>query len=392
MHKILCPLILLFSVPAFAAPYPLEVLPAEHKHSTDETTGAKLTYLTTHPADDTNLYFHERSWTADNSLILFNSNREKGGLMAYLVETGELIHLRTPDGGKLHRATAASHHPSSVYALHNRDVYRVDIQLDTTVQPTKVTAHAHKLCTLPDLEGPCSLNENSDGTFLSIGATRIVHMDGPGILKIDTKSGEVHDVLSIPKDIEYHHHVQWSRSTPHLMSFASAPPNRLQVIDTRTGKLWSPYTQREGELATHECWWDQDKIIFYGGTHPEPHLDSHCKVIDVHTEEVRIIGAGAWWPGATPEELTKENWWHGNGSDDGRWVVGDNWHGDIALFEARTTRKRLLTLDHRTYGGGQHPHVSFDRQGKQVIFASHKLGDVNVCIATIPEAWQQAID
>lgn len=373
---------------AFAAPYPLEVLPAEHKIIQDEDSGATLTFLTTNPADDTNLYFHERSWTADNSIIIFNSNRERGGLMGYIVATGELMRIVSPEGKNLTRATAASHRSTSAYALKGRDVVRVDLSIDTSTQPTTVTAAAKTLCTLPELEGPCSLNENSDGTYLSIGGNHIKHMDGPGILKINATTGKVHDVLRIPDHLEYQHHVQWSRGNPHLMSFASAPPNRLQVIDTRSGKLWSPYTQREGELATHECWWGSDHIVFYGGTHPEPLLDSHCKVINVHTGVVCIIGAGAWWEGGTPEELTKENWWHGNGSDDGRWVVGDNWHGDIALFEAKTTRKHILTTGHRTYGGGQHPHVSFDRVGKQVIFASNKLGDVNVCIATIPEAWQ----
>ena len=36
-------------------------------------------------------------------------------------------------------------------------------------------------------------------------------------------------------------------------------------------------------------------------------------------------------------------------------------------------------------------HVGWDRQGKQVIFISHMLGTQNVCIATIPDAWQGAM-
>ena len=79
--------------------------------------------------------------------------------------------------------------------------------------------------------------------------TFIKHMDGPGILKINTKTGKVSDVVRIPDHLEYQHHVQWSRGNPHLMSFASAPPNCLQVLDVRDGKIWSPYTQREGELV-----------------------------------------------------------------------------------------------------------------------------------------------
>src|SRR6266478_7677436 len=64
--------------------YPLEVFPPEHKRMADPKTGVELLFLTTAPENDSNLYFHERSWLADESVILFNSLRAKGGLMGYL--------------------------------------------------------------------------------------------------------------------------------------------------------------------------------------------------------------------------------------------------------------------------------------------------------------------
>jgi hypothetical protein len=68
---------------AAAAPnfYPLEVFPPESKRMTDPRTGAELLFLTTAPEKDSNLYFHEYSWLADESVILFTSSRAKGGLM-----------------------------------------------------------------------------------------------------------------------------------------------------------------------------------------------------------------------------------------------------------------------------------------------------------------------
>ena len=44
---------LLFSIATSAAPYTLDVLPAEHKIIQDEGSGATLTFLTTDRADDT---------------------------------------------------------------------------------------------------------------------------------------------------------------------------------------------------------------------------------------------------------------------------------------------------------------------------------------------------
>ena len=93
-------------VSAGAEPYSLEVLPPEHERATDPRSGVELLYLTTDPADDVNLYFHERSWLADGSLVVFNSNRESGGLMGYLTSTGELVRIHSESGG-FTSATAA---------------------------------------------------------------------------------------------------------------------------------------------------------------------------------------------------------------------------------------------------------------------------------------------
>ena len=71
-------------------------------------------------------------------------------------------------------------------------------------------------------------------------------------------------------------------------------------------------------------------------------------------------------------------------------MVADNWHGDLTIFEAQTTRPHLLTQGHRTYGKGEHPHVGWDRNGEQVVFTSHLLGNPNVCLARIPKAMQEA--
>jgi hypothetical protein len=35
--------------------------------------------------------------------------------------------------------------------------------------------------------------------------------------------------------------------------------------------------------------------------------------------------------------------------------------------------------------------VGWDRKGEKVVFASHALGDLNVCVAAIPMAWQSAV-
>ena len=165
----------------------------------------------------------------------------------------------------------------------------------------------------------------------------------------------------------------------------------MWVVDIREGVPRNVYRAEEGELVTHESWWVKDQILFCGGKSPTPAVLSHVKVLDIYSGEVRIAGAGAWWPEASPSEAARLNWWHAAGSADGRWIAADNWHGDIMLFEGKTTRPHLLTTGHRTYGQGEHPHVGWDRKGEKVVFCSRLLGNPNVCVATIPKAWQDAV-
>src|SRR5881409_2323554 len=78
--------------------YPLEVFPPEHRRIRDPKTGAELLFLTTSRDADSNLYLHERSWLADETVILFTSTRTNGGLMGYIASTGELIRFNSPHG------------------------------------------------------------------------------------------------------------------------------------------------------------------------------------------------------------------------------------------------------------------------------------------------------
>ncbi len=378
---------------AASAPYALEVFPSEAKQETDSGTNAQLTYLTTDPASDTNLYFHERSWSSDSSFIIFYSAREKGGLMGYIVATGELFRIDTPTG-PVGAATAALK-KNSVFALRGDDALELQIAIALAKDPkrerSQVTATERSICTVPACTGSTALNENSDGTKLSIGRAGTPGSDLPLILVIDEQSGAMKEACRVPATLQYASHVQWSHTSPNLLSFAGIYP-RINVLDVDTGAITSPCHQLPDELVTHEHWWVNDQIVFCGGTHPKPAEDAHVKVVDVKTGVTRILAPGSWWPNGTDEEIAKRNYWHCSGSDDGRWVVADNWHGDITVIEGKNARPIVLTTGHRTYGSGDHPHVGWDRKGQQVIFASSKLGNANVCIATIPKAMQDAND
>ena len=396
--------------------YPLEVFPPEHQRLTDPKTGVELLFLTTAPEHDANLYFHEYSWLADESVILFMSSRTNGGLMGYVTATGELIRFHTPRG-PLGAATAAAK-GNAVLAARGREIVEVRLALQLSDSPSshrsRVTATERILCTLPDGSPSTALNPSCDGKYVALGVTGFADKSrGPTICKINLKNGKLREVCRLPQPPGFAGHVQWSRTNPYRLSFAGAQgPNgdvagpahtsagpedyaargqRLWVVDIRNGVPRNVYLAEEGELVTHESWWVNDQLLFCGGKSPTSTVLSHVKALNIYSGEVRIVGAGAWLPDAPPNEATRMNWWHAAGSADGRWIAADNWHGDIMLFEGRTTRPHLLTSGHRTCGSGEHPHVGWDRKGEKVVFASNLLGDVNVCVATIPTAWQDAV-
>jgi hypothetical protein len=263
----------------------------------------------------------------------------------------------------------------------------MELSPDPKTTRSKVTATEHHICTPPFESLNSSLNQSCDGQWLSLGFGPYAGGNEAGVFIIRVANGETREVCRAGDPPGFASYVQWSRTNPNLLSFAGLK-SHLWVVDIRDGRPRNVYSELPGELVTHESWWVDDQLLFCGGVHQKPTEDSHVKVLNPATGVVRIIGQGSWWPGATPAELAKRNWWHAAGSADGRWVAADNWHGDIMLFDGKTARPSLLTSQHRTYGKGEHPHVGWDPKGEQVVFTSHKRGNPDVCVATIPSTWQ----
>ncbi len=384
---------------AAEATYPLTVLPAEHKIMKDPVTGTELIFVTTDPGPDHNLYFHQRSWLADSSLLLFTSGRRDGGLMGYLFATGELVRIATPTGG-LNGVTACRDR-NSVFGVRGREIVELALKIepspDPAKAPSKVTGTERVIGVIREGMGAnTALNENSDGSLLAAG----VDLTGgdSAIIVIGVKTGRVRQVCRL-KQGTYAGHVQFSHGSPYLLSYAGIP-DRLMVVDIRDGKPRAIHPAVKDEFITHECWWVGDTMTYCGGF-----VDgqAHVEAINVFTGEVRIVGTGSWWPEAgkettqalwtTPDkgrskadlaELARVNWWHASAHESGRWVAADNWHGIIALFDGHTTQPRVLTMGHRIYGHGEHPEVGWDRRGERVVITSNMFGNPDVCVATIP--------
>jgi oligogalacturonide lyase len=376
---------------AIAKTWECPILPSEQKVIIDKTSGARIIYITSDKASDTNLYFHDRCWLANGQMMLFYSDRTgRSELHAYILSSGELVRLNRAEDSPA-RSAIASRRGNKMFVIRDKKIYQWTVQL-TQKPKTMVNVSEKEIGKFPEGSKQHSgLNENSDGTLVCFGYGI---NDRYYIAVASTESGETR-VVAQP-EIPFGH-LQFSWNRPDLLSFSGSyggdtapmdpnePPHaRIWFVNINTQIPIPAFYQKPGELATHECWWINDQMTFIGGHRKE---EAHLKVLDLKTGDIRIIGAGAWWAEGEPIELGKVNWWHAAGSPNGRWIAADNWHGIIALFNAKTTEMKILTQGHRIYGSGAHPHVGWGLDDNSVEFTSNKFGNPDVCIAFIPEQW-----
>ncbi|MBN2327944.1 MAG: PD40 domain-containing protein [Candidatus Omnitrophica bacterium] len=378
-----------------------QVLPSERVQM-EESNGAVLHFITRSNANDANAYFHQRSWLPDESMLFFWSDRTgRREVFGYLEKTGEIVQLQQEGDSHIQQFTAGMHE-NALYFARDKNVWEWSIDIDFSHSPTRIFVEERCIAEFPQDAGDAMLgiNESCGGKGIVVGFnSRGPHANR--VIWIDKTSGESREIMAVDYPIS---HIQCSWKTPGLISFARGYEGsqgdratnlsegelraRIHWADLTDREPWPIYPQIEGELVTHECWWVNDQMTFCSGQYHDGAAEqSHVKVYDPRLDRTYIIGPGSWWEGGTPEQVSRVNYWHAAGSPDGRFAAADNWHGIITLFSAKTSRHRILTQDHRTYGRGAHPHVGWSPSSSKLVFASNRYGNPDVCILFLPESW-----
>ena len=367
------------------------VYPSEQKSYVDSVSGATVVFATTSPAKDVNLYFDLNCWFRDQSCLFFTSDRRgRTELFGYIPKTGELVCFSPDQEEKKYWFATVDFNSHDVYMSAGNTIFSWNIDLRFNRDSSKVTEVNVKervVARAPEGKSYISeLSQSADGRYLSVASAthnRPLHKE---ILAVDIQTG-LHKVLCSVDDSFPISHVQFNKYNKYLLRFSHDSPivkglPRIWVLDTRKpGVLLKVHQQEPGELVTHEDWWVNDQLTFCGGYLKE---ESDVKLVNIYDQQTRIIGKGSMWEGAKPAELAKYNWWHASGSRDGKWVATDNWYGKIAIIDIRTSHLRLLTVNHRTYGKGEHPHVAWAPDSKSVEFTSNQRGNADVVIAYLP--------
>lgn len=415
--------------------------PSEKKVVKDPVTGTVLTFLTSKAAGDSKIYQTHPQWTSDGRWLIFRSNRVRGEAMA-VNEAGGVI-VQVSEGGytgmlcvtrksmKLYmmRILRTGTRPARGGAMQVIEIDLARLFADSESGKLKAADQYQRVCgTIPaelDAGGDMALDADEDYVYFRVGkeeaakhlppGTKIEPNLGPrnmgagpaALMSMKISTGELKHIVSVPFQIG---HVQSNPWVPGEIVFCwetgGKAPQRTWTVMADGSGLRPLYPESEYEWVTHEAVITKDEVAIAIMGHrrigtPEMPVDpanpgqekswgpsgtrakpTGLGIVDLRTREMMIVGQ-------TP---SGSGLWHANGSEDGRWAVGDDFSRNIYLIDRRTHEMALLSAGHKTTAA-DHPHPTFSPDGTRVEIQSAMLSEdnrsMNICIIPVPEAWLQ---
>ncbi|OYU32441.1 MAG: hypothetical protein CFE39_03365 [Comamonadaceae bacterium PBBC2] len=430
--------------------------PSERKVVVDPVTGTPLTFLTSQPKGDSKIYPTHPQWTADGQWLVFRSNRVAGEALAVNEATGDMVQVteggyagmlnlgqRTntlyflrpvpgdlPAGNKALAAVAAK-------AARAMQAVVVDLNAvfaDSMAGRLKPAAHYQRvIAELPasyEALGDSALDADEQWLYFRVGAlqsgphlppgTKVEAPFGPrgmgagptGIAKLNTQTGAIQHVVSVPFQIGHIHANTWN--TGELIfswETGGKSPQRTWTVQGDGTGLRPLYPEASYEWVTHEAVISKDEVAMaimghravpsapaadapkgtdVGGANPGQEAawgnagtrekPSGLAIVNLRTREMSIVGQ-------TP---SGSGLWHVHGSPDGRWAVGDDFSRSLYLIDRKTREMLLLSTGHKTTAA-DHPHPTFSPDGKKIQIQSAMLSDdgrsMNICIVPVPVLW-----
>ena len=414
--------------------------PSEKKEVIDPVTGTHLTFLTSKPAGDSKIYQTHPQWTSDGKWLIFRSNRVRGEAMAVNEKTGIIVQVT--EGGytgmlcvarksmKLYIMRFESTGTETPRGGGAMQVVEVDLGklfADSEAGILKPATSYQRVCgTIPaemQAGGDMALDANEDAVYYRVGRNEATkHLPGgmkiepnfgprnmgagpAGLMSMKIATGELKYIVSVPFQIG---HVQSNPWVPGEIVFCwetggKAPQRTWTVMADGTG-LRPLYPESEYEWVTHEAVITKDEVaiaimghrkigtpelpadplnpgqeVAWGpsGTREKP---TGLAIVNLRTREMSIIAQTASGSGL----------WHVNGSEDGRWAVGDDFSRSIYLIDRHSHEMIMLSTGHKETAS-DHPHPTFCPDGTRIEIESAMLSEdnksMNICIIPVPDAW-----
>jgi oligogalacturonide lyase len=416
--------------------------PSEKKVVTDPKTGVKLAFLTSTPAGDSKIYQTHNQWTSDGKWVIFRSDRVRGEVMAVNEASGDIVQVS--EGGYVGMLNVARKTMKLYFmrknaaqnATNSLEIVEVDLGklfADSKAGAVKQASDYQRICgiTPPELEagGDMALDGSEAWVWFRVGqaeakkhlpeGTKIEGNFGPrnmgagpaGIAGMNVRTGEIKYVVSVPFQIG---HIQSNPWVPGQIVFCwetgGKAPQRTWIVNADGSGLRPLYPEASYEWVTHEAVISRDEVAFAimghrkipnstgetvtgtGTKVADPGLDpswgacgtrekpTGLGIVNINTREMTIAGQIPYGSG----------FWHVSGSQDGRFVVGDDFDRELYLIDRQTHEMMLLTAGHKTTAA-DHLHPTFSPDGSRIEIQSAMLSEdnrsMNICIVPVPKAW-----
>lgn len=313
----------------------------------DPKSGLEIVEIAPPGTGTTNLYYHFSNFTADDSNIIFGAAGADGQAQVYRYEvaTGK---TQVVTSGAGVAASNACPHPKNARLLlypRGRAVEEIDI----------FTGKVRRIGELPEpsIGGPGQPTFSHD--MKSIAGVRKRDAANWEVGLMDLATGAWRTVASVGFQVG---HVQHHPSEPlifYVWETGGYAPQRTWVVNA-DGTANRPFyytTDRQKwvtplkEWMTHESW--------------VPRTGDMTLIMD----KVGIVIADRSGQG---KRLLPGNYWHVRASEDGRYLLADDFDGNLFLIETATDSRRLIASGLRDTVRAVHAHASFDRSGKRVLF------------------------
>ncbi len=417
--------------------------PSERKVIKDPVTGYELIFLTSTPAGDSKIYPTHNQWTSDGQWLIFRSKRAGREAMAVNEKTGDLVQVS--EGGYKGMLSIARKSMRLFFmrdaageenkgALELIEVDLATLFADSKSGSLKPSSAYQRVCgTTPAEMGAnadIALDADEEWVWFRVGRTEAAkHLPegtkleedfgprsmgaGPsGLAGMNINTGEIKYIASLPFQTG---HIQSNSWVPGEIVFCwetgGKSPQRTWIINSDGTGLRPLYPESEYEWVTHEVVISPDEVALA--------IMGHRRIPERSSEGGNTAAAeknsgpgqeSDWGPSGTREKPTglgvvnirtrKMNiegqipygsgFWHIAGSQDGRFVAGDNFNRDIYLIDRHTHEMILLTTGHKRTAA-DHLHPTFSPDGTKIQIQSAMLSEddrsMNICIVPVPKEW-----
>jgi oligogalacturonide lyase len=366
--------------------------PAEYSLGKDRVTGARVHQLTAHLSTNHATYFLQSSFTPDGRTMLFISNRSGAWQLFAVTEfpTGDIVQLT--DAAPIHPFSPAFH-PAGDRVFFVRGSAIWWLRLDTLAEGCVVDFGGGSM-------GECSFDASGEWLVAAI------KKDGQSGLAVGRTDGSGWHVIPYPRTVI---HPQFHPLEPEWIEFAGDPAPRMHRVRRDGSGLACLHQHDNQEFVVHETFLGQTGQLVY----------------TVWPRALRIMD----WQTGQHHTIAECNAWHITPNRAGTAVLCDTNHPDegIFLIDVATGQRRSICLSESSNGGSQwrtsryalaedfaaaqsaaksgralswmevgtdtvygpqwtHPHPSFSRDERSVVFTSDRTGHAQVYVAEIPFA------